>query len=46
VGSEHNYDFTAASPKEKGEKEKKEASRIFLLHLKRICTKGIYLCQI
>lgn len=29
VGSEHNYDFTAASPKEKGEREKKRKSHAF-----------------
>lgn len=29
VGSEHNYDFTAASPKEKGERRKKGKSHAF-----------------
>lgn len=27
VGSEHNYDFTAASPKEKGKREREEKKK-------------------
>ena len=47
VGSEHSYDFTAASPKGKGKRGNgKEVMLFLVLHLKRICMKGICWCQI
>lgn len=40
VGSEHNYDFTAASPKEKGEREKKSRVMLFCTASKKNMHKG------